>query len=213
MTESVRPKIKFCGFTRIEDALFAAYLGVDALGFIFYPKSPRYISPQDAGRICDSLPPFLSRVGVFVNASREEILTTIREAKLSSIQLHGDEELPFCESMQKNISVIKALRISSEKDLDQIRYFQNSQLSAILLDSKVEEVYGGSGHRINEQLLKQVDFQRKSTLIAGGINAENIGSLYQNMKPYGFDLSSGIESAPGKKDEMKMRSILEKRPF
>lgn len=194
-------RLKICGITRLEDALLASDLGVDAVGFVFYEKSPRYIKPQDAALIIKQLPPFMSVVGLFVNPSQEEIDGTLEVCALDIIQLHGDESPAFC--MQQKRRVIKALAIAEDKDLKRVADYG----CAVLLDAKAPDgVYGGVGKQFDWAMLH--DLQHGfPLLLAGGIDEGNIAQALQLRDWYAVDVSSGVESAKGVKDRVKMKAL------
>ena len=198
-------KIKICGLTNKEDALDAVSLGAEAVGFIFYKDSPRYISPEKVEEISLFLPPFVFLVGVFVNQSKEEIDYIAHRCKLDLIQLHGDESPEFCRSMRRR--VIKAFRVSEPEDLDPIVYYQG-MISAILLDTKAQNIMGGSGKTFDWGLALRAKEYEIPLILAGGINAGNIKKAAQLVNPYALDLSSGVERSPGLKDYNKMQEIL-----
>ncbi|MDW8002708.1 MAG: phosphoribosylanthranilate isomerase [Deltaproteobacteria bacterium] len=185
-------KVKICGITNLEDALLACKLGADAIGFVFYKKSKRYIEPSSAKKIIDRLPPFVTTVGVFVEEDEKEILTIMREINLDRVQIYRDLKL------DKRIA-IRVIRIRDENDIPHIEstpYFP-------LLDSYTE-AYGGEGVRFDWSMLKGV---KREFILAGGINLDNI-DLALELKPYGIDISSGVEERPGKKSAKKMEELI-----
>lgn len=190
-----------CGITNAEDALAASALGVDALGFVFYKPSPRYICPEDAAIIIQSLPPFVSAVGLFVNPTQSEIDNADEVCRLDMIQLHGDEDPDFCAG--QTIKVMKAIAIDRISDIAAIQNFE----CTVLLDAKAPQgVYGGTGQSFDWSLLH--DLQHDYPLIlAGGLNASNVGRALRERSWYGVDVSSGIETAPGVKSPEKMQSF------
>jgi phosphoribosylanthranilate isomerase len=196
-------KIKICGITTNSDAICASMFGADALGFVFYPKSPRYIDTKKATLIIKELPPFINRVGLFVNPSKEEVFETLESCGLDIIQLHGDETPEFCESLPKR--VIKAIRIKDASDLYLISKYKNC--SGILLDSFSNNSYGGTGRTFSWNLVKEVQ-TNKSIILAGGLNEKNIKNAILELRPYGVDVSSGVESSPGRKDHQKMKNFI-----
>ncbi len=194
-------RLKICGITRLEDALLASELGVDALGFVFYVKSPRYISPSAANTIIKQLPPFMTAVGLFVNPSQQDIDDTLSICELDAVQLHGDESPEFCKVQPKR--VIKAIGVSTEKDLAKIQAFD----CAVLLDTKAPQgVYGGTGTSFDWSVLDGIKHTHP-LILAGGININNIGDARQVKGLYALDVSSGVESAKGIKDKQKMTEI------
>ena len=197
--------VKICGITRLEDALEAAALGADALGFMFYERSSRRISVVDAESICRQLPKRVSRVGVFVDATRETIEAAIARCGLDFVQLHGSESPEFCASI-KGALVIKAFRMADETSLDALGRYQTSFW---LLDSHVPGAQGGTGITFNWELARKARALNTPFLLAGGLTPQNVGDAVKWLRPAGVDVSSGVESAPGKKDGMKMKSFIE----
>lgn len=198
-------KIKICGITNRDDAMDAVNLGVDAIGFIFYEQSPRYISPDIVEEISLFLPPFVLLVGVFVNHDKPYIDAVVHRCRLDLIQLHGDESPEFCRTMRRR--VIKAFKISDHNDVDQIAPYQSS-VSAVLLDTKVSGMEGGTGKVFDWGLaLKAKEFDIP-LILAGGINSHNINKAVKLVNPYAVDLSSSVEDIPGKKDYNKMQDIV-----
>lgn len=196
-------KIKICGITNIEDALNASLLGADALGFVFVGKSPRYITPLNTSIIIDALPPFISKVGLFVNPSKEEVEDAIRVAKFDLLQFHGDEDEEFCN--QFNLPYIKAFSVKSEVNLVEYETNYNSA-SALLLDTYSEKARGGTGTTFDWNLIPAEE--SKPLIIAGGLNNENITDLLRHTTPYAVDVSGGVEVLKGKKDYKKMENFI-----
>lgn len=197
-------KVKICGITNLEDALLAIESGADALGFVFYNKSSRYCSPEDAFLISKKLPPFVSIVGLFVNAKKEEIDKILAMNFLNAIQFHGEEKASFCE--QFNFPYFKAFGVN--KDLDLIQYEKEfSQAKAFLLDNFDPVQKGGTGKIFDWNILKDLNV-RKPIIIAGGLNSENIISLIDLYIPYAVDVSGGVESEKGKKDKLKLSRFI-----
>ena len=188
-------KVKICGITNLNDALHAAELGADALGFVFVEDSPRFIKPNDASKIIGRLPPFLSKVGLFVNPSIDEVKKVINMCHFDLIQFHGDESPTFCE--QFNLPYIKA--ISVENELSLLEYEKEYEsASAFLLDSFSKDVRGGTGNIFDWNLIPQNI--SKPIIVAGGLNKGNSNELFIKNKPYAVDVSSGVESQKVKKD-------------
>ncbi len=199
-------KIKICGITNRNDAIDAVNLGADAVGFIFYENSPRYISPDIVEEISLFLPPFVLLVGVFVNHDKAFIDAVVHRCKLDLIQLHGDESPEFCRNMRRR--VIKAFKIQDIDDVDAIAPYQSS-VSAVLLDTKVKGIEGGTGKVFDWGLaLKAKEFDIP-LILAGGINAGNLNKAAKLVNPYAVDLSSSVESCPGIKDYNKMKDIID----
>lgn len=203
MKNITRTKIKICGITNTEDAKAAVDFGADALGFIFYKKSKRYVDPGVARSIISSLPPFITPVGVFVNQELDEISEVKKTAGFQVAQLHGDETPDFVSSIP--FKVIKAVRISDKSDLDKVAQYSSQ---AILFDTYSEKEYGGTGKSFDWGILK--DFSStKNIILSGGLNPENVLEAVRIVKPYAVDVSSGVEEEPGKKDHLKIKKFIE----
>ncbi len=190
-------RVKICGITNLEDALVAIDAGADALGFVFYEKSPRYITPQAAREIIDKLPPFIERVGLFVNCDANVVNRIYHDSHLSLAQIHFEADDAFYHSLE--VPFIKVIRAQSEEEVHSI----DSQ-HYYLVDSFVEE-YGGEGKRLNLSWFDGVDCSKM--VLAGGLNAKNVQETLQ----YGFfgvDVSSGVEKSKGKKDRMKVENFM-----
>jgi len=196
-------KIKICGITNIEDALFAAEAGADALGFVFYEKSPRYVSSETVKKIVSMLPPFVTTVGLFVNAGGEAIETTVRLSGINVIQLHGDETPEECDFAPH--PVIKAVRV---KDAGSLAGVERYPVSALLLDAWNDRQYGGTGESFNWQLARNLTGQLP-IILAGGLNPDNVAEAIRVVAPYAVDVSSGAEISPGKKDHDKIRKFIQ----
>jgi len=198
----MRTRIKICGITRLEDALAASALGVDAVGFVFYKKSPRYIEPAKAAAIIRQLPPFVSAVGLFVNPTQDFIAEVLQSVALGVIQLHGDETPEFCEAQRRR--VLKAIHVSDADDLKRAAAFN----CPILLDAKAPVgVYGGAGATFDWSLLNGFEHQYPVSL-AGGLHVDNIAEAMDVRPWFALDVSSGVEQSPGIKDVEKMRAFV-----
>lgn len=196
-------KVKVCGITNSDDALKASEYGADALGFVFYKGSPRYITPDEARSIVQKLPPFITTVGVFVNESSEVIHEITGYAAIDIVQLHGDETPDACR-MDKR--VIKAIRVRELSDLEMLRHYN---VSAFLLDAYSPESFGGTGRTFNWDIaLDAKQFFR--VILAGGLNPDNIKDAVRHVRPYGVDVSSGVEKEKRKKDHARMRLFIER---
>jgi len=199
---AIRTRIKICGITRLEDALQASQLGVDAIGFVFYNKSPRYIDPQKAASIIRQLPPFVSAVGLFVNPTQDFIAEVLQTVPLGVIQLHGDETPDFCAAQRRR--VMKAIAISSVDDLKRAKRFR----CPLLLDAKAPAgVYGGTGKSFDWSILQAFKHDFPLSL-AGGLNIDNVDSAMAIRQWFALDVSSGVESSPGIKDAEKMSAFV-----
>lgn len=196
-------KVKICGITNIDDALLCENLGADALGFIFYKQSRRYINPEDSIRIIKKLSAFTLKVGVFVNETAEFINQMASETKLNAVQLHGEENPEIMEEL--NFPVIKAFRINGRFDYLLLERYKNA---SILLDSFSSNGYGGTGKKFDwEKIPNEV---RGKIIISGGVSSENIEFIFNEIKPAAVDLSSSVEKVPGKKDEEKVNEFFKK---
>lgn len=196
-------RIKVCGITNLEDALAAVELGADALGFIFYTGSSRYIEPAAAGRIISVLPPFISTVGVFVDQAPDEIKAVRETAGIDTVQLHGDESPELCAMIPHR--VIKAVRVKDSVDTAEVELYP---VQAILFDKHSDDMYGGTGSSFDWDILKGLNISKK-IILSGGLTPENVSRAVGIVSPYGVDVSSGVEDSPGKKDHMKLRKFIE----
>jgi len=194
-------RVKVCGITRLEDALAAAELGADALGFNLWPPSKRAISPDAAREIVDRLPPFVTAVGVFVNQEPTEVLHLAAMARVTVVQLHGDEEPRDCAGHV--MPVIKAFRVAGPEDLAPIPRYHRA--AAVLLDSR-SEGFGGSGRAFDWELARRV--AGKPLILAGGLDADNVAEAVRAVRPWAVDVASGVESAPGVKDHQKLARFI-----
>ncbi|WP_313025784.1 phosphoribosylanthranilate isomerase [Pseudomonas lopnurensis] len=196
---------KICGITRIEDALAAAEAGADAIGLVFYAKSPRAVSVQQARAIIAALPPFITTVGLFVNASRCEINELLEAVPLDLLQFHGDESPADCEGYHR--PWFKALRVGNGEDIAaQIARYPNA--SAILLDTFVAGVPGGTGERFDWSLIPPT--LPKPLILAGGLTADNVQQAIAQVRPYAVDVSGGVEASKGIKDAGKVAAFVQR---
>ena len=199
---AVRSKI--CGITRIEDALAAAEAGADAIGLVFYAKSPRAVSVQQAREIIRALPPFVTTVGLFVNASRCELSEILEAVPLDLLQFHGDETPADCEGY--NRPYIKALRVRPGDDLEAACKLYASA-SGILLDTYVAGVPGGTGETFDWALVPAR--LSKPVILAGGLSPANVAQAIARVKPWAVDVSGGVEQAKGIKDHARIRAFID----
>lgn len=200
--------VKICGITRLEDALKAVHLGADALGFVF-AQSKRRINPCKAKTIVSKLPENVEKIGVFVNSSPEEVLSTAQYCSLTGLQFHGEESPQYCREFINNYTVIKAFRVNRTRGWDAIpAYRGKGTVDRILLDTYVEGIAGGTGKAFPWRLLEtKNNGGDMPTIIAGGINSTNVKKLLHSVNPYGIDVSSGVEHYPGKKDHTKLEEL------
>jgi phosphoribosylanthranilate isomerase len=196
--------IKICGLTGLDDAQEAERLGAYALGFIFYKKSPRYVAPEVVKSIVAELESGTKTVGVFVNESYETICQLIEETGISAIQLHGDESPDFCARF--SCPVIKAFRVESEEDIVAISKYRDV-VSAVLLDAKVEGLLGGTGQIFDWRLALDVVALDIPVFLAGGLGPDNVRQAAVTVQPFALDVSSGVESEPGKKDWKRLKAL------
>jgi phosphoribosylanthranilate isomerase len=197
-------KVKICGITNLPDGLAAAEAGADALGFMFYDQSPRHISVEAAAALIRQLPPFVMKVGVFVNAPEDLVLRASRECGLNLLQFHGDEPPEYC--LQFGLMSMKAFRI---RDADSLQALQNYPTDAWLLDAYSPGKPGGTGETFNWDLALQARTLGHPIFLAGGLTQENVAEAVQRAQPYGVDVSSGVEAAPGRKDHAKVRAFIQ----
>ncbi len=195
---------KICGITNIEDALVATQCGAVALGFIFYPPSPRYIKPEDAREIISVLPNEVIRVGVFVNEKADEIKRVMAYCALDMIQLHGDESPEYCLQFTRSM-VIKAIAL---KNNDDISCALTYHVAALLVDTRHAGLYGGTGKTSNWDLASRLK-NKKPFILSGGLNADNIAEALKTVAPAALDINSGVEVSPGKKDRRKLSQIFD----
>jgi len=197
-------RVKICGITNLPDALVAIEAGADALGFVFCEASPRCLSSQAAAEIIAELPPLISKVGLFVNASEKWIRQVMQETGIDTLQLHGDEPPEFCTLF--SLKTIKAFRCRDAHSLELMPAYKTD---AWLLDSYVPGKLGGTGERFNWDLAVQARILFPRIILAGGLRATNVAEAVRRVRPYAVDVSSGVESAPGKKDAAKVRAFVE----
>ena len=198
---AVRSKI--CGITRVDDALVAARAGADAIGLVFYKPSPRAVDIQQARQIVAALPPFITVVGLFVNASRCEVNETLDAVRLDVLQFHGDETPEQCEGY--NRPYIKALRVRPDDDIAALCE-QYVGATALLLDAYVEGVPGGTGVAFDWSLIPSQ--LTKPIILAGGLTPENVSEAIEQVRPYGVDVSGGVELSKGVKDARRVERFV-----
>ncbi|UJP05277.1 MAG: phosphoribosylanthranilate isomerase [Nitrosomonas sp.] len=197
-------KVKVCGITRSEDAQVAIQYGADAIGFVFWPKSPRYIDPQSAADISAKIPAFVTTVGVYVDPDAAWVEQSSRIAKLGLLQFHGDESPEFCS--QFSLPYIKAVRVRQGADLLQYAARYHTA-KGLLLDAYTEEMPGGTGHTFDWNLIPR-DLPRP-LILSGGLNPGNIAAAIQQTEPWAVDVSSGVEIAKGIKDSNKIFAFMQ----
>jgi len=190
-------KVKICGITNFQDAIEAIKLGADALGFVFYEKSPRYISSLDASEIIKKLPPFVEKVGLFVNVDSKEVNKIAKKSGITLAQIHFEADGSFYDKLE--IPHIKVVRASEKSDI--LKYSDEYRI----VDAFVES-YGGEGKRVDLSWFEDVD--KSKIILAGGLNENNLTEVL-NLGFYGVDVSSGVEKAKGKKDTIKLKNFIE----
>lgn len=195
-------KVKICGITTLSDAEKAVEFGADALGFNFYSRSPRFITKERAKDIIRELPPFVTPVGIFVNAALDEIMGFMYYSGVRVLQLHGDETPDFCRKMSR--PVIKAIRVSGPESLRPLPLYP---VAAFLLDSSSESL-GGSGQTFDWNLAVEAK-KAGRIILAGGLALENVREAVMKVRPYAVDVCSGVEKEPGKKDHAKLKDFIE----
>ncbi len=199
--------VKVCGMTNEADARAAVEAGADALGFICYRKSPRFVEPNVIKRIVATLPPFVVPVGVFVNEEAQTVRAVMDDTGLMLAQLHGDESAAYCEQLGR--PAIKAFRIKGPTAMLALAEYQGrAGIRAFLLDAYSDQVYGGTGQVVDWASAAQVA-KATRVVLAGGLTPENVGEAIRAVRPYGVDVSSGVESAPGRKDHARVRAFVE----
>ena len=197
-------KVKICGITSVADGQMAAEAGADMIGLMFYEQSPRHITVPQAVEISRALSPFVLRVGVFVNPDEELVLRAISECGLNLLQFHGDEPSDFCT--QFGVFSVKAMRV---RDTATIQALENYDTSAFLLDAYYKSGLGGTGEKFNWDLAIEAQKFNKPIFLAGGLTPENVAEAVKKVRPFAVDVSSGVESAPRKKDAAKVRAFIE----
>ena len=199
-------KIKICGITNKEDAKNAIALNVDAIGFIFYEHSPRYITPETLESFILDIPPFTHTIGVFVNEDPNRIKEIANRCRLTGIQLHGTETPEFCT--QFNLPTIKAIPVKDESDIRVIPQYKGC-VNGVLLDTKVENIHGGTGKSFDWGLALKAKEYDTPLLLSGGINQKNVQTAIQMVSPFAIDICSGVEKEPGLKDYNKMQTLIQ----
>ncbi|MDE0042443.1 MAG: phosphoribosylanthranilate isomerase [Candidatus Poribacteria bacterium] len=195
-------RVKICGITNLEDALTAVESGADALGFVFVPDTPRFVKPDQVAAVVAELPPFITTVGLFASKDAAKIRTIANQCRLDAIQLHADVTPEFCSNLDRR--VIKAIRVKDESSLS---ILSDYDVNAFLLDAYVEGKMGGTGKVFDWNLALQAkDYGR--IIVAGGLNPDNVAQAVRRVKPYGVDVSSGVELVPGRKDPDKVGKFI-----
>lgn len=197
-------RVKICGITRLADAWAAIEAGADALGFMCYPGSPRHLAPDAIRAITDALPPLIARVGVFVDADVPTVAGTLDLAGLDTLQFHGDEPPEFCRGFGA-AKVIKGFRVDGPAALTRMEAYRELTW---LLDSYVPGAHGGTGRTFNWELAREAVERGGRVILAGGLTPCNVAQAVTRVRPFGVDVSSGVESAPGQKDPFRVRDFI-----
>ena len=208
MNAQKRIRIKICGMTRLADALCAVAAGVDALGFIFYEKSPRSIEPEAAQRIIEQLPPFVDAVGVFVDRDQHQVEEIVKQCGLGYAQLHGAESPEYCRHLAASATpcqVIKAIRVGPHTTVAEVAPYQD-YIKGYLLDTYQKNAVGGTGEIFDWSIIERLHLG-KPFLLAGGLSVDNIRTALERARPYGVDANSGLEEAPGLKNHGLIRQF------
>jgi phosphoribosylanthranilate isomerase len=200
-------RVKFCGIRSLSDALAAARLGVNALGFIFLKGSNRYIEPEKAAEIVSSLPPLVMRVGVFVDQEIAELEDIAGKCRLDIVQLHGEESSKLCAQLRKRYRVIKTFKVKDKAILSKVSDYIDV-VDAVLLDTFSADTPGGTGKSFDWRVAKELKSFGLPVILSGGLNPENIKTALREVNPYAVDVSSGIEKSPGVKDHELMGKFI-----
>lgn len=196
-------KVKICGITNANDALTAVESGADALGFMFYEPSPRHVSTRQASEIIRELPPYIMRVGVFVDAEEDKVMRAIGDCGLTLLQFHGQEPPEYCT--QFGLMSMKAFRM---RDAESLKALQGYPTDAWLLDAFVADKLGGTGEKFNWELAIEAKKLGRPIFLAGGLTPLNVAEAVRTVLPFAVDVSSGVEASPGKKDPAKVRDFI-----
>lgn len=213
MPSHFRTRIKVCGITREQDIDMAIALGVDAIGLVFYPHSPRYLSLERANQLVRSLPPFITTVGLFVNATPAQLASTLAQVPLTSLQFHGDETPEECLLAQQkyHLPILRAARMRPELDLRAFaaNFIERGGCRGILLDAWVDS-YGGAGRAFDWALVPPSwrDGSGPLCTLSGGLNAQNVAQAITLLNPYAVDVSTGVETSPGIKNAARMQEFV-----
>jgi len=198
----MRVRVKICGITRVEDAVAAAHAGADAIGLVFYPPSPRCLTLEQARRLRAVLPPFVTAIALFVNPAREDVERVLAEVRPDALQFHGEEDAAFCARF--GVPYIKACRVKEGTDL--LEYFSSfADAQGWLADAYVE-AYGGVGARFDWRLVPSE--RDRPLILSGGLTLDNVGEALRTVRPWGVDVSTGVEVAKGIKDAAMIKAFI-----
>ena len=203
MEQCNRTRVKICGITSVNDAIFAVSAGADAIGLVFYAPSPRFVTIEQAQQIVAAMPPFVSVVALFVNALPTEIRTVLAQVRIDIVQFHGDETRSDCEQIK--LPYYKAIRVKADTNLLQYEA-EFSSAKALLLDTYSDAAFGGTGQVFDWGLIPQT--LTKPLILAGGLIAENVASGIKQVRPYAVDVSGGVEQSKGVKDVAKIAAFM-----
>ncbi|MDX1551680.1 MAG: phosphoribosylanthranilate isomerase [Marinobacter sp.] len=199
----MRTRVKICGVTRKQDVIAAARAGADAIGFVFYEPSPRYVTPATARELVSAVPPFVSATGLFVNPEAEYVIEVLKQVPLDLLQFHGDETPAFCSSF--GVRWIKAVRVRQSSDIENA--FQDyRKASGLLVDAWDPAKYGGTGQAFNWSLIPQS--RPMPLILAGGLASDNVSRAVAEVRPWAVDVSGGVESSKGIKDDEKITDFI-----
>ncbi|QPF38424.1 phosphoribosylanthranilate isomerase [Acinetobacter sp. TTH0-4] len=205
----MRTRAKICGITRIEDIHSAVHAGVDAIGFVFYAPSPRYVTFAQAQQLAHHIPAYVQLVGLFVNASSDEILQVLKNVPLDIVQFHGDESPEQCHDIAKIVGRrwYKAIQVKPDLDIIKIiKNYQHAGASAVLLDAWHPDLKGGTGHQFDWSQFPKLDIP---LILAGGLKPDNIEEAIKTTGAYAVDVSGGVESAKGIKDQQLIEHFMQ----
>ena len=206
----MKVRIKMCGTTSKQDAEAAVELGVDALGFIFAEKSPRYVTPDFAAQLIDDVPPFISRVGVFVDDGLDQVKDIVTTVGLTQVQLHGKESAGFCKELKKwnrSLVVCKAFLVGKESSGPDLSSYLGS-IDCLLFDTYVKGMEGGTGHTFDWSAIRGLDVNLP-IILAGGLNPGNVAAAIKSTTPYAIDINSGVEESPGIKNHELLAQLID----
>src|SRR5207237_713503 len=196
-------KVKICGNVTLKDTMAAVEAGADAVGFVFYAKSPRFVSPKAVAAIVSHLPPLVTPVGLFVNEKPDVVRQIASDCGIHLVQLHGDESPQYCDDLR--LPVLKAIRVRAR---EYVAHLSSYRVMGILLDAYVEDVIGGTGITFDWNLADEARAWGGPIVLAGGLTPENVAEAVSRVRPYAVDVSSGVETAPGVKDHAKVRAFI-----
>lgn len=203
-------RVKFCGITSIKDRDSAIIAGADAIGLVFFKDSPRFVKVEKAEKITKNMPPFVSSVGVFVNEDLRFIEECVERCGLNAVQMHGDEDIDYCLKFKSlNLKGVKLIKGIRAKDKESLSAIENCPSDAIILDAYKKGLYGGTGQGFDHSLAIIAKEYGRNIIISGGLTPDNVYEVIKEVTPYAVDVSSGIESSPGKKNIELMERFME----